>query len=89
MSPIGLVAAEEGVAIMPESARRARSHDVVFRDLLEPATSPIIMSHRPGDRSPELVLMASVIARQYKEWGYDVPASLTADLQSRQLAPSG
>lgn len=73
---IGLVAAEEGIAIVPESVQRARSHDVVFHDLVEPATSPIIMSHRPGDRSPELALMASVIARRYADWGYDVPAAL-------------
>lgn len=77
---IGLVAAEEGMAIVPESVRRARSHDVAFRDLLEPATSPIIMSHRLGDRSRELALMASVIARQYAEWGYDVPAALIEEL---------
>ncbi|WP_260929723.1 LysR family transcriptional regulator [Novosphingobium sp. 9] len=76
---IGLVAAEEGMAIVPESVRRARSHDVAFRDLLEPATSPIILSHRPGDRSPELRLIASVIARQYAEWGYDVPTALTEE----------
>lgn len=76
---IGLVAAEEGIAIVPESVRRARSHDVAFRDLVEPATSPIIMSHRPGDRSPELALMAAVIARKYEEWGYGVPPALLAE----------
>jgi DNA-binding transcriptional LysR family regulator len=77
---IGLVAAQEGMAIVPESVHRARSHDVAFRDLAEPATSPIIMSHRPNDRSPELTLMASVIARQYAKWGYEVPAALSEDL---------
>jgi len=73
---IGLVAAEEGIAIVPESVRRARSHDIAFRDLQEPATSPIIMSHRPGDRSPELALMAKAIARKYSDWGYQVPSAL-------------
>jgi DNA-binding transcriptional LysR family regulator len=73
---IGLVAAEEGMAIVPESVRRARSHDVTFRELAEPATSPIIMSHRAGDRSPELAIMAAVIMREYARWGYDVPAAL-------------
>lgn len=73
---IGLVAAEEGMAIVPESVRRARSHDVAFRELLEPATSPIIMSHRPGDHSAELELMAAIIARKYAEWGYEVPSPL-------------
>lgn len=73
---IGLVAAEEGMAIVPESVRRARSHDVAYRELAEPATSPIILSHRAGDTSPELALMGAVIARMYQQWGYGVPAGL-------------
>ena len=73
---VGLVAAEEGMAIVPESVRRARSHDVAVRELAEPATSPIIMSHRTGDRSPELSIMATVIARKYRQWGYVVPDAL-------------
>lgn len=76
---IGLVAAEEGMAIVPESVRRARSQDVAFRELLEPASSPIIMSYRSGDRSLELRLMADVIARHYAAWGYDVPTGLAPD----------
>ncbi|MFZ2994766.1 LysR family transcriptional regulator [Sphingobium sp.] len=75
---IGLVAAEEGMAIVPESVRRARSHDVAYRELVEPATSPIIMSHRPDDRSPEIALMIEVIARKYTDWGYDVPTAMRA-----------
>jgi len=73
---IGLVAAQEGIAIVPESVRRARSHDVAFRELVEAASSPIIMSHRPGDTSPELALMARIIARKYADWNYTVPAAL-------------
>ena len=73
---IGLVAAEEGMAIVPESVRRARSHDVIYRELNEPATSPIIMSFRVGDRSPEVVRLANVIAREYRGWGYGVPDAL-------------
>lgn len=76
---IGLVAAEEGIAIVPESVRRARSHDVIYRDLSEPATSPIIMSHRAGDRSPEIAMMARTIARKYKDWDYEVPSALLND----------
>lgn len=75
---IGLVAAEEGFAIVPESVRRARTHDVRYRELAERATSPIIMSHRIGDASPELRVMANVIARKYGDWGYDVPKALQA-----------
>ena len=73
---IGLVAAEEGLAIVPESVRRARSHDVVYRELVESATSPIIMSFRIGDRSPELARLAAVIALEYRAWGYSVPDAL-------------
>ncbi len=73
---IGLVAAEEGMAIVPEAVRRARSHDVAFRELIEPASSPIIMSYRAGDRSPELALMSEIIASRYAEWGYEVPLGL-------------
>lgn len=73
---IGLVAAEEGVAVIPESVRRSRTEDVSYRELVEPATSPIIMSHRVGDTSPELRLIAQVIARLYRRWGYEVPEAL-------------
>ncbi|WP_159981446.1 MULTISPECIES: LysR family transcriptional regulator [unclassified Novosphingobium] len=76
---IGLVAAGEGMAIVPDSVRRARSHDVAFRDLVEPATSPIILSHRVGDHSPELGILARVTARKYEEWGYSVPTALLTD----------
>lgn len=75
---IGLVAAEEGVAIIPESISRSRSHDVVYRELVEAVTSPIIMSHRTNDHSPELRLMAEVIAGAYAGWGYPVPEALIA-----------
>ncbi|WP_034997739.1 LysR family transcriptional regulator [Beijerinckia mobilis] len=70
---IGLVAAEEGICLVPESVRKSQVDGVCYRELLEPATSPIIMSHRANDLSPEIRLMASVIARMYSRWGYDVP----------------
>jgi DNA-binding transcriptional LysR family regulator len=73
---IGLVAAEEGVCIVPDSVRRSRVEDVRYRPLAERATSPIIMSHRIADRSPPLLLMADLIARKYAEWGYEVPEGL-------------
>jgi DNA-binding transcriptional LysR family regulator len=77
---IGLVAAEEGMAIVPESVRRARSHDIAFRDLVEPAYSPIIMSHRTGDNTREIGIMAAVIARKYADWGYEVPEALIPEM---------
>lgn len=73
---VGLVAAEEGIAVVPESVRRARTHDVRCRELAEEATSPIIMSHRIGDTSPALRIFGRVIARKYREWGYRVPEAL-------------
>jgi DNA-binding transcriptional LysR family regulator len=73
---IGLVAAEEGVCIVPESVRRSRVEDVRYRSLAERASSPIIMSHRITDRSSPLLVMAEVIARKYAVWGYDVPEGL-------------
>jgi len=73
---IGLVAAEEGVAIIPESVRRARTDDVRYLELAEPAYSPIIMSHRVGDLSPEVVMFMRIIARKYADWNYAVPEAL-------------
>jgi LysR family transcriptional regulator, benzoate and cis,cis-muconate-responsive activator of ben and cat genes len=73
---VGLVAAEEGVCIVPVSVQKSRVEGVRYQKLVEPATSPIIMSYRVGDKMPELGLMADVIARMYEIWGYDVPDAL-------------
>lgn len=73
---VGMVAAEEGVCIVPESVKQSRTEDVCYLDLVENLTSPIIMSHRVNDVSPDLTLMAEVIAHTYTEWGYDVPATI-------------
>lgn len=74
---IGMVAAEEGVCIVPESVRQSRTDDVRYLDICEPAHSPIIMSFRKGDLSPELRIMARVISETYDEWGYPTPATVT------------
>lgn len=74
---IGLVAAEEGYAIVPESVRRARSHDIAFRELAERCSSPIIMSTRANDQSGELAVLCQVIADKYRGWNYAVPPGLT------------
>jgi DNA-binding transcriptional LysR family regulator len=70
---IGLVAAEEGLCIVPESVQKARVDDICYRPLDERATSPIIMSCRANDHSPEISLMAQVIGRLYRGWGYGIP----------------
>jgi DNA-binding transcriptional LysR family regulator len=77
---IGLVAAEEGVAIVPDSVRKSRVDDVVYRSIAGRAVSPIIMNHRIDDRSPELLTMVSVICDHYRLWGYDVPPALATML---------
>ncbi|MCJ2091120.1 MULTISPECIES: LysR family transcriptional regulator [unclassified Methylobacterium] len=75
---IGLVAAEEGIAIVPESVRQARTEDVRYVELAEPVSSPIIMSYRIGDISPEIASLKGIIARKYADWGYGVPEALRA-----------
>jgi DNA-binding transcriptional LysR family regulator len=74
---IGLVAAEEGIAIFPTSVRRSRRDDIVYRELEDTGvTSPIIMSRRLGDPSPWLRLMGKVIIDAYTDWGWAAPAGL-------------
>ena len=51
---VGLVAAEEGACIVPVSVQKSRVEGVRYKRLAEPATSPIIMSHRQCDKMPEL-----------------------------------
>lgn len=73
---VGLVAAEEGICIVPDSIRQSRVEDVRYVAISEKITSPIIMSYRMNDPSPDLKLMADVIARTYEDWGYPVPQGL-------------
>jgi len=73
---IGLVAAGEGFCIVPASVRRSRVDGVRYRHLVEPVASPIIMSFRKDDRSPELEAMAAVIRERYAAWDYPVPDAI-------------
>lgn len=83
---VGLVAAEEGLCVVPESVKKSRVDDVIYREITEHAVSPIIMSHRTHDRSVELAVMARVIALQYSKWGYVVPEALAGfDDQNRNI----
>jgi DNA-binding transcriptional LysR family regulator len=74
---IGLVAAEEGVCLVPESVRKLRVDEVHYLDMVEPVTSPIIMSCRINDSSPELGLMATVVRRMYSAWRYPIPEAIS------------
>ena len=63
---LGLVAAETGVCIVPASVERLRRDNVVYRRLRDKAAfSPIIMSTRKGDRSPETALILTLIRQIY------------------------
>jgi DNA-binding transcriptional LysR family regulator len=73
---IGLVAAEEGICLVPESVRQSRSDDVHYLELAERATSPIIMSQRAADRSPDIDLISAIIVRTYNACGYPIPETL-------------
>jgi DNA-binding transcriptional LysR family regulator len=67
---IGLVAAGEGVSIVPQSLEGLKRNDVVYLELKENhAISPIIMSTRIMDRSKELVDLLQLIYDIYDEEG--------------------
>ena len=84
---VGMVAAEEGVCIVPESVKQSRTDDVRYLEIAENVSSPIIISHRVNDHSLDLALMAAVIEQTYIEWGYPVPEPI-AEL-SHGLKASG
>ncbi len=67
---IGLVAAGEGISVVPRSLQGMKRDDVVYIDLNERhAVSPIIMSVRAMDKSLEIQDMLSLIYDIYDEEG--------------------
>ena len=67
---LGLVAAESGVAVVPASVERLRRDNVLYVPLDEPdAISPIIMSNRRDDPSPEIALILKLIKQMYRDEG--------------------
>jgi LysR family transcriptional regulator, benzoate and cis,cis-muconate-responsive activator of ben and cat genes len=67
---LGLVAAESGVCLVPASVGRLRRDNVVYRPLDEACgVSPIIMSTRRDDPSPEIALILRLIKRMYRDEG--------------------
>ncbi len=64
---LGLVAADEGFCLVPASIETLRRDNVVYRKLdAVHAVSPIIMSSRKGDRSPEIALVLRLIRQMYR-----------------------
>jgi DNA-binding transcriptional LysR family regulator len=67
---LGLVAAEVGVCLVPVSVEGLRRDNVVYRPLDEKkAVSPIIMSTRKGDKSPEIAFIIKLIREMYRKEG--------------------
>lgn len=67
---LGLVAADTGVCLVPASVERLRRDNIVYRPLGEPgAVSPIIMSARKGDSSPEIGLVLRLVKEIYLKDG--------------------
>lgn len=73
---LGLVAAEDGICIVPSSVHLMGRRDLVFRELTEKAVSPIILSHRKNDLSPHLATIIGNIADVYDQWGWPLPGGL-------------
>jgi DNA-binding transcriptional LysR family regulator len=67
---IGLVAAGEGVAIVPDSVQGMQRKDVVYRPIADRhAVSPVMFSVRKMDHTEELRNMLDVIYEIYDAAG--------------------
>lgn len=67
---MGLVAAGQGIAIVPESVQGMHHRNVVYRKLIDKhAVSPIFFSMRHMDRSPELENMLAAVYSIYDDLG--------------------
>jgi DNA-binding transcriptional LysR family regulator len=67
---MGLVAAGQGIAIVPESVQGMHHRNVVYRKLIDKhAVSPIFFSMRNMDRSPELDSMLAAVYSIYDDLG--------------------
>jgi DNA-binding transcriptional LysR family regulator len=73
---LGLVAAEDGVCIVPAAVHIMGRRDIIFRELAQHAVSPIIISHRKNDTSSHLVTLIAVIAGLYAKWDWPMPVGL-------------
>lgn len=65
---IGLVASTVGACVVPASVRLMERGDVVYCDLVENVTSPIIFSYRRTDTSQLLIRLRSVIDGINEQW---------------------
>jgi len=75
-----LVAAGAGTCIVPASIQHPGRSDLIFRSLAMEATSPVIMSHRIGDTSPQLRALFRTFVELYAEWSWPLPKGLLDQL---------
>jgi DNA-binding transcriptional LysR family regulator len=69
---IGLVAAGQGISIVPDSVQGMHRSDVVYRPLDDKhAVSPVLFSVRHMDRSPELENLLAVVYEVYDTYGIE------------------
>ncbi|MFO1106793.1 MAG: LysR family transcriptional regulator [Amaricoccus sp.] len=67
---LGLVAAESGIALVPASVATLRRDNVAYLALDEAeAWSPLIMSTRRDDASPEIALILKLVRQMYRDEG--------------------
>ncbi|MCG2583581.1 LysR substrate-binding domain-containing protein [Massilia sp. TS11] len=67
---MGLVAAGQGIAIVPESVQGMHQRNVIYRPLEDKhAFSPIFFSARSQDRTPELESMLAAVYATYDQLG--------------------
>ncbi|GJH10514.1 LysR family transcriptional regulator [Caballeronia novacaledonica] len=65
---LGLVAAGEGISIVPSSVNGLKRDNVIYRELDDPTlTSPVIMSMRALDESRDIKEMLELVYRLYEE----------------------
>ncbi len=64
---LGLVAADVGISLVTASVQHLRRDKVEYRPLDEPqAVSPLFMSHRVNDTSPEIAILLDAIGDVYR-----------------------
>ncbi|MFC4254121.1 LysR family transcriptional regulator [Croceibacterium xixiisoli] len=68
-----MVAAGMGACLIPASARRLVHPEVICRPIRPAVTSPVVLSHRRDDTSPQLAMFIRTLAELYGEWGYASP----------------
>jgi DNA-binding transcriptional LysR family regulator len=67
---LGLVAAETGICLVPAAVERLRRDNVAYRPLGEDnGVSPIIMSTRKDNKSPEITVILKLIREIYRQEG--------------------